>query len=220
MSKCRNCGVIIADDAHKCPLCQQVLEDAEGGNNKYPDVRDVNKKLHIACNIILFVSLVVGCSLILIDYETGDHLVWSLIVTLVLVYVNVLMRLTVKGKSGYQFKTICTAFIGIAVLYGIDILTGNHGWALNYVYPGLIMAMDVTILILMIVNRRNWQSYLMTQLIVILLSLVPLFLYFGDVVYDPYIILISILISGFLFLGTVIIGDSRARNELKRRFHI
>ena len=36
----------------------------------------------------------------------------------------------------------------------------------------------------------------------------------------PYIAIVAMGASLFLFLGTLIIGDYRARSELKRRFHI
>lgn len=220
MSRCRNCNVIIADETKKCPLCRQVLEDAGEGVNKYPDLRTANRKLRLACNIILFISIVLGSIFVLVDYETEGPLLWSLIGVLTLVYLNVLMRVTVAGKSGYQFKTVCTTVMGILMLYGIDVLTGNHGWALNYVYPALVIAMDVTILVLMIVNRRNWQSYLMIQILMIIMSFIPFFLYLGGILYDVRVIGVAICGSVFLFLGTVIIGDQRARTELKRRFHI
>ena len=220
MSRCRNCNVIIADETNKCPLCRQVLEDAGEGVNKYPDLRTANRKLRLACNIILFISIVLGSIFVLVDYETEGPLLWSLIGVLTLVYLNVLMRVTVAGKSGYQFKTVCTTVMGILMLYGIDVLTGNHGWALNYVYPALVIAMDVTILVLMIVNRRNWQSYMMLQIFTMILSGLGLGLLAVDIVVYPYVMLVAAAASLFLFLGTLIIGDKRARNELKRRFHV
>lgn len=220
MSKCKNCGIKIADETMKCPLCQQVLTDLTEGNNKYPDLRNTNKKFRVAINIVLFVSILAETVLLIIDYEIGKHLWWSLIIGLALLYLNIFLRVTIGGHSGYQFKTIFNAIIAIMILYGIDLLTGNHGWALNYVYPVLVIGIDITILVLMIVNRRNWQSYLMTQILMICISSLPIVLYGCHILYDLRVVMIGFLTSVFLFLGTVIIGDSRARNELKRRFHL
>ena len=38
------------------------------------------------------------------------------------------------------------------------------GWALTFVFPSAILAMVLATIILMIVNIRNWQSYMMMQL--------------------------------------------------------
>lgn len=220
MSKCRNCGINVLDNTDRCPLCNQVLDENREGVDKYPNLVDASKKLRLACNIILFISIVLGCLLMYIDYITGDHMLWSLIVALLLFYLNTIMQITVAGKSGYQFKTVCTTAFGILMLFGIDYLTGNHGWALTYVLPSAIILVDVVILILMMVNHRNWQSYMMIQLIMILISLVPVVLLLTEIISNLYIVTSANMVSVFLFLGTVIIGDQRARDELKRRFHI
>ena len=80
--------------------------------------------------------------------------------------------------------------------------------------------MDAGILVLMITNRRNWQSYMMWQIFTILLSLVSIVLSFPGIVKSPLPGRIALAASVFLFLGTLIIGDRKARTELKRRFHI
>ena len=71
----------------------------------------------------------------------------------------------------------------------------------------------------MIINRRNWQSYMMVQIFTILLSLVPIILLALGVIHFQYMALTALAVSVFIFVGTLILGDERARSELKRRFH-
>ena len=82
------------------------------------------------------------------------------------------------------------------------------------------MLLDAGIVLLMIINSRNWQSYLMFQLFGIVCSLIPLLLIALHIVTHPGLSELAFGISVFLFLGTLIIGDRRARLELKRRFHV
>ena len=82
------------------------------------------------------------------------------------------------------------------------------------------MLVDLFIVILMFVNRRNWQSYIMMELFMIFLSAVPLLLIWLDIVTETFISGAAFAVSVLLFLGTLIIGDRRARSELKRRFHV
>ena len=53
----------------------------------------------------------------------------------------------------------------------------------------------------------------------ILSAISMIFVVFGQIS-NIYLCLVAFAASGFLFLGTLIIGDKRARTELKRRFHV
>ena len=221
MSKCRNCQIEILDQTEKCPFCHCVLEaDGKEREPMYPDARVTVRKFRFLENLLLFLSIVAETVLITINYMTGMTFPWSLMVGLILFYANVVLRLAIIGKSSYQFKTVCLVFVAIFVLLAMDYLTGYRGWALNFVYPSGILLMDAGILILMIINHRNWQSYMMIQILTILMSLVSVIFLAVGVVSFTYLPLIALGVSVFIFLGTLILGDQRAKTELKRRFHI
>ena len=221
MSKCVNCNITILDRTDYCPLCHQVLES---GNEKckelYPDARVATRRFRLFENIVLFLSIVAEVIGLYVDYTLTRQFDWSLILGLILIYANVLLRLAIIGKSGYISKTVNMLILAIALLLGIDYLTGYKGWAVTYAFPAGIILMDLAILILMITNRRNWQSYMMLQIFTMILSGMGLGLLAADLVIYPYVMLVAAAASLFLFLGTLIIGDKRARNELKRRFHV
>ncbi len=221
MSRCQNCNVEIWDHSDYCPLCKCVLEGGGGDQAaSYPNARVAIRRFRLLENLILFASIVVESVLVLINYWTDTHILWSLIAGLVLFYGNVVLRLAVVGRSGYLFKSLSLIFIGVLTLLGIDYLTGYGGWSLDYVLPSGILFMDLGIIVLMIVNRRNWQSYMMVQILAILVSILPLVLLALGIIRFPYLAVIAMLVSVLLFLGTLIIGDRRARTELKRRFHL
>lgn len=101
---------------------------------------------------------------------------WSLVIGIILLYGNVVLRMAILGKSGYLAKTVCLVLLAIVMLLGIDYLTGYRRWSLDYVFPGGIIAIDLALFILILINRRNWQSYMMSELLTILLSIVPVVL--------------------------------------------
>ena len=221
MSKCKKCNLEILDDTNQCPFCKHVLEKATGTEkNSYPNARVAVKRFRLFSNIVLFLSILATCLCIYADYRLKPNFGWSLVVMLVLIYVNVLLRLSLVGKSSYQFKVLSLVVMGILVFVGIDFLTRYRCWSVNYVLPSGIIFIDGGILVLMIVNHRNWQSYMMMQILMILASIVPLVLMYYQVISNGIWTLIAFAFSVFLFLGTLIIGDRRARTELKRRFHI
>lgn len=220
MSKCRQCHVEILDETERCPLCNCVLEPTVEVENMYPDVRIRTRRLVLLARIYLFLAIVAETILAAVNFFGDFETAWCVVTGLALIYGYLVIRFAVIGESGYILKTIVLTLLAILLLIAADWASGYRGWAVSYALPSAIILIDAAILILMAVNRRNWQSYLMWQIFMILCSVVPMALYLGGVIRAPYLALAALFASVFLFLGTLIIGDRRARTELKRRFHI
>jgi hypothetical protein len=137
-----------------------------------------------------------------------------------MLYVYLVLRYAVLGKSGYRSKIITLSILAVLAAVGADMAIGYRGWSVDYVLPAGILAVDVVILFLMYFNRRNWQSYMIWQIFMILCSLIPAGLYLLELEQNVYLALLPLIVSGIIFLGTFIIGSRRARTELYRRFHI
>ena len=222
MSKCRQCRLEILDETERCPLCNSVLEQTIDVENMYPSVWMKTRKWALAGRIYLFVAILAEVILIYINWMTEQEsgIWWSAIAGLGLLYGYMLIRFAILGRSGYKGKTMVLVMIAILIAVAVDLVVGYQGWSVNFALPGGILLVDLGILVLMIYNHRNWQSYIMWQLGMICLGIMNLLLYPAGIVTSPYLAAIALAVSGALFLGTVIIGDRRARVELKRRFHI
>ena len=220
MSKCRKCNVEILDESEFCPLCHSVLEQTDELENMYPDARLKNQKLKFATRLYLFCALVVEFLLVVIDFNGENQVHWSVLVGLGLLYVYTVLRYAVLGKSGYRAKTIVLVMLAVLLTVAVDFITGYRGWSVDYVASGGILLVDVIIIVLMICNRRNWQSYLMWQIAMILFSVIPAVLYLMGLENNFIMAFLPLSVSAFLFLGTLIIGGRRASQELYRRFHI
>ena len=222
MSRCKMCKVEILDKTDKCPLCNHVLEgDATKNENLYPNARIARKKYQMLENVFLFASIALWIVLLIIDYITNPKYMWSFTVALVIIYANVLLRLTILGKSSYMAKIVWTIIIGMGFLIEADILNGNYGWGVNFAMPTAILLWDIALIILMLfINRRNWQSYLIDQLTALLACAVMGVLMWMKIITFPYYAMGVGVFTVIMFLGTVIIGDRKAREELKRRFHV
>ena len=188
----------------------------------YPDVRLMMRRFTLLTRIYLFVALVAEAALFTINLVTFHQypLWWSAITGLVLLYVFLVLRYAVVGKTGYKSKVLVLSLIAVLTAIAIDLVTGYRGWSVDYVLPGGILMLDVVIIGCMIYNRRNWQSYMMWQLLMVLCSIIPIALYILGLERNEYLAFLPMACSAALFLGTLIIGDRRARTELKRRFHL
>jgi hypothetical protein len=212
--------VEILDESEFCPLCHSVLEQTEELENMYPDARLKTQKMKFVTRLYLFCALVVEFLLITIDFYGENQVHWSILVGLGLLYVYTVLRYAVLGKSGYRAKTIVLVLLAVLLTVAVDFITGYRGWSVDYVASGGILVMDIVIIILMICNRRNWQSYIMWQIAMILLSAIPVVLYLFGLEHNFIMAVLPMIVSVFLFLGTLMIGGRRAVQELYRRFHI
>lgn len=220
MSRCKQCNVEILDETERCPLCHSVLEKTVEVENMYPNVRTMTRRLALLSRIYLFVAILVEALLIYLNVLSDSEMFWSAIPGLAMLYGYLVLRYAILGKSGYKGKIIVLTLIAILMVVAIDFVVGYRGWSVNYALPSAILLVDAGILILMCINRRNWQSYMMWQIFMILCSVVPLVLYAVGIVTAPLLALLAFADSAALFLGTLIIGDRRARTELRRRFHV
>ena len=208
MSRCKQCNVEILDETERCPLCHSVLEKTVEVENMYPNVRTMTRRLALLSRIYLFVAILVEALLIYLNVLSDSEMFWSAIPGLAMLYGYLVLRYAILGKSGYKGKTIVLTLIAILMVVAIDFVVGYRGWSVNYALPSAILLVDVGILILMCINRRNWQSYMMWQIFMILCSVVPLVLYAVGIVTAPLLALLAFAFSAALFFPPFICGLS------------
>lgn len=221
MSKCKQCGVTVRDHTEVCPLCKCVLETDGLSEDKYPDIWAKNHVLKLVIRIYLFAAIVLESILVYCNLVYFNGLYWSIITGVILAYIYLTLAYTVSySRSGYRMKIVVGVAGAILLLVVVDHVLGNNGWSVDYAFPTALLLVDVTILCLIFFNRRNWQSYLCFQIVMIFFSLIPFLLNLMGYMRVMFLADLALVVSVFMFLGTVIIGGKRATTELKRRFHI
>lgn len=218
-SKCNLCGVEILDDTKVCPLCHNVLEAGNYALSRYPNVREKQKKLSLTLRILLVVWISVTAISVFLNVQIYRGWWWSVLVGGILFYPLYLIYMIAKDK-GYIHRMFSATIGALILVLLIDGVTGFHGWSVDYLLPGALILVDIALLVLMIVNRRRRHSYMIFQLAVVCLGIVPLILIAVGLVQHPLFSEIAFLLTVLVFLGTLIIGGQEARQELKRRFHV
>lgn len=220
MSRCNYCGLEILDKTEHCPLCHGVLENPMNGQRTYPDAVAERKKINFAFRLILFIAIVIACVCAAVNYFLMPDSRWSLMVTACLVYAVWMAYIIMKDNAGYRVRIITGVLGAVILVFLLDELLGYRGWSLNYVFPAAVIVMDVALVLLMVINARNWQSYLILQIATLLVSAVLLILCRVGVISNVIFSVVAFLITLVLFLGSMILGGKTAKNEMKRRFHI
>ena len=220
MGKCHKCNVEIVDETQVCPLCHSVLERTYDVENMYPNARVRVRSRLFFSRVYLFVGLLIEAMLVSIDMLYESPIWWSAITGLGIFYGYLVLRYAIIGKSGYRSKVIVLSMIAVLSAIAIDFIIGFRGWSLDYVLPAGILLMDVIILGCMAFNRRNWQSYIMWQILMVLLSGIPILLNFFELENNRFLAFAPMSASLVIFVGTMIIGGRRAWVEVRRRFHL
>ncbi|MDD6350935.1 MAG: DUF6320 domain-containing protein [Lachnospiraceae bacterium] len=229
MGYCKTCKVKILDDTDRCPLCGSVLKndgdetDLNGPISRtYPDIFAHKKKLNLTLRIVGFLAIAVSLVSIFLNYNLNGGLkgfYWSLIVVGSLLYAFSILRL-IAIEAGYIRQMLSGTIGGVLLVVWIDVLTGFHRWSINFVLPGSMLLVDLAFIIFMIINRKNWSGYMLYQLLMIVIALIPFILIMTHVVTHPIVSEIAILSAILVFLGTLILGGAAARTEIQRRFFL
>ncbi len=220
MAHWMQCNTEILDRTEICPFCRCVLEGEISERNMYPDVLTHEKKIILAIRIYLVVAIVVECILIHLNVRNFNGMWWCAITGGGFFILWLGLKMIAEKEYRYGIKTFVMVFFCLLYVILIDYITGFSRWSLNIVFPGTILLINGLVVILMIVNYRNWQSYISWQIFMIALSILAVILSALNVITWPYMAEIVLAVSVLFFVGTLIIGGSRATTELKRRFHI
>ena len=220
MSKCRQCNIEVLDETQRCPLCGSVLEPTVEVENMYPNIRLKSRKLVFISRLYLFCAIAIEIFLINLCMLSDVQSLVYIISGLVLLFGYIVIRYAILGTSGYIAKTVVLTIIAVIMLVAIDFSVGYNGWSVNYAFPAGILLIDAGTLVLMAINNKNWQSYIMLQIFMVLCSIMAIILNFVHIVTNPIVSIVALNVSVILLLGTIIIGGRRSRVELKRRFHI
>ena len=188
--------------------------------HSYPDIRQKTRFLKKLINVTTYFLFVLAVVLVVINYYNYFGVKWSLISGSVIIYLIITLQYTINKRDGH-IKKIFVQIVGALLLeIAIDYALGFSGWSLDIGVPCIIFVLDAIILVCMIVNNKNWPSYMLMQVFTVSLSVVHMILYFLGIVSGPALPWTAFGISSILFSSCIVIGGRRAKNELRRRFYI
>ncbi len=229
--KCPQCGIILLQGGDTCPFCHCVPEDQDeaasaqikkdfGSGAPYPDIMRKQRLVRFALRLILFIMIVITATSVALNFAFTPTIWWSLIVMAGMIYGYVMLDYWIKHDAGFANKIGVQIFVSILFIFLADYLTGNRGWALQWVIPSIILFGDAVVFFLMLLNRSRWTSYLLLLILMELAGATILFLLFAGYIQNGILVIICIAVTSVFLLATVIFGDAKITTELKRRFHV
>lgn len=222
MKICKRCNVKINETIQICPLCRTVLTDIGGetAEHAFPIIKSDPHKYNIVKRIIIFLSVLVGVITAVTNYITYNGVVWSAISIGVIIYFWIIIPYYIKRNINLASKTLAQVMCLSALTVIMDYSIGYSGWSVNHVIPEIIILANISVLILVIINRMYWQTYVLNQIIIAFIGLIPGVLYLCGLIEIPLPTIFATGTSFTVLLGTIIFGDKSIKSELIRRFHI
>lgn len=221
MNRCKRCKVEIVDDTDVCPLCGNIVtKDDEQQFNTYPDVRNKIRFVKRLVAIIVYFLVVAEVVLCIIDYYTDYKIGWSLVTGICILYTIFTLEYSFNRRGNHIRKIFGQSAVALCLMLLLDGITGAAGWSVIYGVPCAVMILDAILVICMLVNFSDWQSYLLVQLFAFLVSGVLLILYLTGVTKSPVLPWASFGMSALIFSFCFFIGYREAKNELRKRFYI
>ena len=219
MRTCKKCGVNVRGAETVCPLCQHRLS-GESGEAVYPQIPTIYRQheLFFKCLILSSVAAGVICTAVNLLLPAGG--VWSVFVVLGILCFWVSLAYAVRKKDNIPKNITVQVFLVSVLSFGWDLMTGWHGWSLDFVIPIACGAAMLSLFIIAKVMKLPPEEYIIYFMVDILFGVVPLVFYLTGLirVAVPSVICISL---SFLSLSALIIFEGKEMlRELVRRFHV
>lgn len=218
MTFCRRCSVKLPGDEDVCVLCGSRTERLDDTRRRdYPEIRS-SGVFRTVVRLLALVSVAFVIASLYLNWRFESDVIWSLIALAATVY----CWLTFFFRKSYRNPglMIFVQLLAVSALgYLIDLSTGNHGWMIDYVIPGLLIAAQGVMTVIMIVRPALFREFILYELEIAVLGIGSVLLtVFGVTeVWWPYCV-VSVY-SALLLAGTFIFADRRTRQELVKRFH-
>lgn len=231
MTSCPKCKTILLRGEDTCPLCHCVteimpeeaeaaVEERYGGGAPYPNAQRRSRMLRFWLRLALFILIVFEAGLVTINVLLTPGLYWSAVTGVALLYVYLIVVYWIRHDSGLAPKMGLQLVTIMLMLYALDLTTGDHGWALRWAVPTVILIGDGAVFLLMMLHRSRWFSYMLLLLGLGACSVTIIVFYFAGLIEVVTLPAISAAVTGIYILAVVLLGDRTVRRELGRRFHV
>ena len=193
----------------------------------YPkNVTNIRKILPLTKKILLFItlsSIILILTINLLTYENTPYL-WSLIPIGAILYFWSIVRYGILSKQNIAYRLALLTALLIFILNLIDqnftTVEEAQGWALNYVTPLALFACNLAISFIIWIKRINYREYLIYLITIVVFSVVPVILYYTQVITILWPSIIAFSFAIFILLFIIFFYPKSIKEEIKKRLHI
>ena len=185
----------------------------------YPQKINSKKSDKIIYSLVI-VSIIIEIILIIINKVTIPEIPWSALSNCGIIYIWITVIYSIKkGTNIAGHVLIQTILISIVMLY-IDETIGFLGWSIYIGIPIVLIIANITMVILTIINYKRYIKYAIYQLMIVLLSLIPIVLIAKNIIEMKILIIIAINISIISLVISLVFCYKDIKEALIRKIHM
>lgn len=178
------------------------------------------KKSDLIIKIMMSVSVGIALLLILINHLTTPKVHWAGLANAGIIYTWITVIYAINKNTNIAAHVLLqTIAISVLTVY-IDYKTGMKGWSFNLAIPIIIIVANVTMFILTIVSHKKYIRYSIYQLIICVLSLIPIFFVHEKLAKNVIMSYVASGVSVVNFGLTICLCARDVKDEIVRKFHM
>lgn len=185
----------------------------------YPQKINSKKSDKIIYSLLL-TSVVIAIVLFIINKLTTPQIHWAALANCGIIYTWLTVIYSIKkGTNIAGHVLIQTLLISIVMLY-IDKTIGFLGWSLYIGIPIALIVSNVTMAILTIISHKKYIRYAIYQLLIVVISLMPIILCIKKVIQMKILMRIVVYISVFNLVISIVLCYKDIKEAIIRKIHM
>ena len=154
------------------------------------------KKTDFILKVAILISIIFGLMLVIINRIITPDIRWAGYCNAGIAYVWITVLYSLKRNVNIASHLFLQMIALSALCVYFDIRMGFQAWSINFAIPLIVIVTNITMLILSVASYKNYSRYAFFQMLIVILSLVPVFLVYEHLVNDKTF---SIFASSFSF---------------------
>ena len=219
MKYCEKCKVNIRGNVEHCPLCQHELNGASC-ERMFPVINLPYKRYTFVVKLLILITVTVGIISFGINLIIPSSGWWSAFVVLGILCFWISFTLAIKKRSNISKAITYQAVAVSAISIFWDIITGWHGWSLDYIFPILCVMTMASMSIIVKATNIPVGDYILCMIADSIFGIAPIIFYLCNLlnVIIPSIICFC---ASVVSLTAIILFEGRSiKDEITRKFHI
>lgn len=185
----------------------------------YPEKISAKKSNQII-QILLLESVLLAFALLIINKLTTPNIPWAALANAGIVYFWITVLYAVSKNTNIAAYVLIQTIAVSALTYYIDYRLGFRGWSIAISIPIIIIVANVTMFVLTLVSRRRFIKYAVYQLLIIIVSLMPVGFIVRYGMEDSILTIISCGVSVVNFMVSLCLCAKDFLEVVVRKFHV
>ncbi|TLG75278.1 DUF6320 domain-containing protein [Culicoidibacter larvae] len=223
MTHCPNCQVELLEATNRCPICQKHLtaETDAVAQSFYPVYHPL--KVHtiqrFTFKLTLFIAIAIVTLMIALQVLMGTVYFGANLIGALAIYGFILVNYTIMSRVNTGYKIVVqVAAIAVLLVY-IDAANGAYWWSTIAVIPAAIIGAVIAILVIVNVQKMQWNTYIHYLISLLFLALMPVPLIILGIVPWLWLALAASLFAILTLIGVSLLSNKSLKSEFIRRFH-